>query len=230
MFENAICIIPARGGSKRIPRKNIRNFLGKPIIAYSISAAIDSGLFSKVMVSTEDHEIAQIAKSYGADVPFLRNQNNAKDNSTTIDVLIEVLDRFSVNNINFDYLCCLYPCAPFVTPDLLRQAFEHLQKGKFDAVIPIVPYGFPPERSFGIKQGRIEYKFPQYEQIRSQDIERSYHDAGQFYWGRVDALLSERSLVPKNTSYIELDEVNVQDIDNETDWKLAELKYNLNQK
>lgn len=221
-----LCIIPARGGSKRIPRKNIKDFLGKPIIAYSIEAAIKSNLFDEVMVSTDDNEIAAIAKKYGAKVPFMRSEENADDFATTYDVIREVLSYYRKNNMIFAQACCIYPCAPFVCVQKLQEA--HCKLLQFDTVFPVVKYGFPIQRAL-IKDenDRLEFFQPEFELSRSQDLISSYHDAGQFYWFDIEALEKNNALISNKTGAVVLSEIEVQDIDNEIDWKLAELKYKL---
>ncbi|MBW2962888.1 pseudaminic acid cytidylyltransferase [Mesonia aestuariivivens] len=221
-----LCIIPARGGSKRIPRKNIKDFLGKPIIAYSIETAIKSGLFDEVMVSTDDEEIAEIAKKYGARVPFLRSKEKANDVATTFDVIEEVLLNYKKERISFDNACCIYPCAPFVTSSRLTESFKMLSN--YDTVFPVVKYGFPIQRALKMEnQQKILFIQPEYSLARSQDLSDSYHDAGQFYWFKPEILLQSKTLMTDNTGGIELSELEVQDIDNRVDWKLAELKYKL---
>ena len=222
-----ICIIPARGGSKRIPRKNIKGFLGKPIIAYSIETAIDSGLFDEVMVSTDDTEIADIAKKYGAKVPYMRSAKNSDDFATTFDVIKEVINYYKDQSIEFDNLCCLYSCAPFVNPKVLLRAFNQLTKKKFDTVFPIIPFSFPIQRALRVKQGKVSMILEDNLNIRSQDLEKSFHDAGQFYWCNTKRLLSSEKLITPNSGGIEISELDAQDIDNQMDWYLAELKFQL---
>lgn len=224
---NNICIIPARGGSKRIPGKNIKDFIGKPIIAYSIEAARESGLFDEVMVSTDDSEIAQIAKDYGARVPFLRSSKNADDFATTAEVLLEVIECYGEQGRNFDNLCCIYPCAPFVQTDKLRKAHEMLVEESLDCVFPVVPFGYPVQRALRVQGHNASMFSPQYEFSRSQDLEEAYHDCGQFYFVKVESLFRNRSLFSVNTGVIILGLMEAQDIDTESDWKLAELKYRL---
>ena len=180
-----IAIIPARGGSKRIPRKNIRPFLGKPVIAYSIAAALQSGLFDEVMVSTDDEEIAEVARQYGAKVPFMRSATTADDYATTADVMLEVLECYKKQGIEFDTLCCVYSTAPFVTADSLKSAYHLLAEKKFDAVFTAVAYSYPVQRGLKIDDGKIRMVWPEYRKSRSQDLETIYHDAGQFYVSRV---------------------------------------------
>lgn len=223
-----IAIIPARGGSKRIPRKNIKSFLGKPIIAYSIEAAIQSGLFDEVMVSTDDSEIASIAQEFGAKVPFLRSDKNADDFATTMDVISEVLETYKKEGKEFDYGICIYPTAPFVSAQLLKEAMEKLITGKYDCVFPVLRYSFPIQRALKIADlDTIQMIDEQMMQVRSQDLEPTFHDSGQFYCFDVANFKENKVLWTSNTSYIEISELEAQDIDNESDWKLAELKYKL---
>lgn len=223
-----ICIIPARGGSKRILKKNIKHFLGKPIIAYSIKAALDSQLFDEVIVSTDDDKIAEIAVAYGAKVPFLRSIKNADDYATTFDVIKEVVLKYESLNKTFEYICCLYACAPFVTSNKLIDAFDLLQNGNFDSVLPITAFGFPVQRAFKIdKNNKTSFIYPEFNLTRSQDLEESYHDVGQFYWMNTSNCLEKKAIITNNTGSIIISETEAQDIDTEVDWKLAELKYGL---
>jgi N-acylneuraminate cytidylyltransferase len=223
-----LAIIPARGGSKRIPRKNIKDFLGKPIIAYSIEAAIKSGLFEEVMVSTDDEEIAKIAKYYGAKVPFIRSTKNADDYATTFDVIKEVILKYESLNQTFDYTCCLYACAPFVTANKLTDAFDVLKKENFDSVLPIIPFGFPIQRALKkAENNKTTFFNPEFSMTRSQDLDQSYHDAGQFYWMNTENCLQKNAVLTDNTGSIVISELEAQDIDTELDWKLAELKHKL---
>jgi len=222
-----ICIIPARGGSKRIPRKNIKEFLGKPIIAYSIKAALDSGLFDEVMVSTDDVEIADIAKKFGAKVPFMRSANNSDDFATTFDVIEEVIKYYKDQSVEFNNLCCLYSCAPFVTSKILLKAYNQLIEKKFDSVFPIISYSSPIQRALKVNQGKVSMILKDNLNIRSQDLEKSFHDAGQFYWGNTNQLLISKKLITSNSGGIEISELDAQDIDTIRDWNLAELKHQL---
>lgn len=224
---SSVAIITARGGSKRIPHKNIKDFLGKPIIAYSIKAALESGCFDEVMVSTDDVKIAEIAKEYGAKVPFFRSAENSDDFSTTRDVVKEVLKQYGEQGRSFDYACCIYPTAPFITPQRLRESMKLLKEKQADSVFPVVQFSFPPQRSIILEEGKAAFKWPEFALARSQDLEPFYHDCGQFYCMNVKAFGEQELLVMKNTYPVVLDEMEVQDIDNETDWKLAELKYRL---
>jgi len=227
-MSKKLCIIPARGGSKRIPRKNIKDFLGKPIISYSIKSAIESNLFDEVIVSTDDEEIAEISKSYGARVPFLRSKKNSSDIATTFDVLKEVFEKLEDQNQYFEYCCCIYPCAPFVKSDILLASFKKMKKNNFDSIFPIIKYGHPIQRALKINlEGQVQYNSSEYALTRSQDLEEMFHDAGQFYWMRVTEILKYRKVVTENSGGIEITELEAQDIDSEMDWKLAELKFNL---
>jgi len=222
-----IAIITARGGSKRIPKKNIRPFLGVPIIAYSIKAAIESNCFNEVMVSTDSEEIAEISKNYGAKVPFYRSEKTSNDYASTVDVLSEVISKYKENNQTFDFGCCIYPTAPFVSSKIINDSYNKLLQTKSDTILSVVQYSFPPQRSLIKNNDRVEYWFPEYSSKRSQDLIPVYHDAGQFYWFNIDKFITNQKLVSKNTTFFECSELEVQDIDNEIDWKLAEVKYKL---
>lgn len=222
-----IAIITARGGSKRIPHKNRKEFCGKPIIEYSIEAAKQAGIFDTVMVSTDDNKIAEIAKNAEAEVPFMRSAETSSDYATTADVLMEVLEKYKERGIRYENACCIYPTAPFVTGNKLRQAMDMLVNEKKDSVIPVVPFSFPPLRGMVINDGKLEYKWQEYAMKRSQDLEEIYHDCGQFYAFRVESFEKEKKLVTNNTAGMIISELEVQDIDNETDWELAEMKYRL---
>ncbi len=221
-----IAIITARSGSKRIPKKNIKFFLGKPIIAYSIEKAINSKLFDKVMVSTDDKEIADISKNYGAEVPFFRSKKNSDDFSTTPDVLIEVLETYKKLNEEFDFGCCIYPTAPLISKKELKKSFDLLISKKYDCVFPILPFSYPIQRALRIENSeKVEMINPLNYRVRSQDLEKMYHDAGQFYWFNVSKFINKKKLWTNNTGFIIVDEINTQDIDDEMDWRLAEIKY-----
>ena len=224
---SSIAIITARGGSKRVPRKNIKNFCGKPIMLYSVEAALASGCFDEVMVSTDDEEIAQLAKEAGASVPFLRSEKTSGDFATSAEVIEEVLKEYEKRGQNFEYACILYPTAPFVTGEKLKKAMELLIGEDADSVLPIVQFSFPPQRAFVSENGRIRFANEQYAKTRSQDLEPMYHDCGQFYVLSADVFKRTKKMVTKNTGAIEISEMEMQDIDNEIDWKLAELKYEL---
>lgn len=222
---NKIAVITARGGSKRIPRKNIRLFCGKPIIAYSIQAAIDSQLFDEVMVSTDDDEIASLSKEYGAKVPFFRSKECSSDVAITADVLSEVLVSYNKLGIVPDYICCIYPTAPFVTPSILQDAFNLLLERKASAVNPVARYSYPIQRALYLREGVISMREPEHIVTLSQDLEPCFHDAGQFYWFNVVDFKKRPTLLGPNTVGLELPEWKVQDIDHENDWVQAEMKY-----
>jgi len=222
-----LCIIPARGGSKRIPRKNIKPFMGQPIIAYSIEAALNSGVFDEVMVSTDDEEIADVARQYGAAVPFLRFAETSNDYATTVDVLLEVVSRYKEQGKDFDTICCLYSTAPFVTSERLQEASSQISD-TIDACFTIVQYSYPIQRSLRINEnGCVEMNFPEHLKSRTQDLEKVYHDAGQFYFVKTDALVNEKTVWCKRTAPLILSELEVQDLDTLTDWQLAEMKFQL---
>jgi len=220
-----LAIIPARGGSKRIPRKNIKNFHGKPIIAYSIEAALKSGLFDEVMVSTDDEEIKIISLEYGAKVPFLRSENTSNDTATTLEVIREVLESYKKEDRTFDEVCCIYPTAPLMKSSHLTAGLDLLEN-EIASVFPVVPFSFPILRSLKVDEDNfVSMNWPEYSQTRSQDLPAAYHDAGQWYWLRPE-LISD-SLYSDNSKVIILSEMEVQDIDNESDWKMAEVKWKM---
>lgn len=222
-----LCIIPARGGSKRIPRKNIKLFVGKPIIAYSIEAALKAGIFDEVMVSTDDMEFADVARKYGASVPFFRSEATSNDYATTVDVLLEVVNSYRELGKEFDNLCCLYSTAPFVTPGRLKEAYKSLSDN-VDGCFTVVEYSYPIQRSLKINdQGFVEMTFPEHMKSRTQDLEKLYHDAGQFYFLKTKAMEQENTVWCSRTEPIVLSELEVQDLDTLTDWQLAEMKYKL---
>lgn len=223
----AIAIIPARGGSKRIPRKNIRPFRGKPILAYAIEAALASGLFETVMVSTDDDEIAAVAEEFGAVVPFRRSAQTASDHATTAEVIQEVLGELAQRGQSFDYVTCVYPTAAFITADLLREAFGRLQTGDFDCVMPVQPFEFPVQRALRWANDRVTLLQPEYALMRTQDMEPAYHDAGMFYCLDVKRFQQVGQMIPPNTGAVRISEMQAHDIDNETDWQLAELKHQM---
>jgi N-acylneuraminate cytidylyltransferase len=223
-----LCIIPARGGSKRILKKNSKDFLGKPIIAYSIETALNSNLFKEVMVSTDDKEIANIAKQYGAKVPFFRSSENADDYATTVDVIEEVIQQYQQKDIYFEYACCIYPTAPFIDESLLKNGLNQLLNNDFDCVFPVIEFSFPIQRALkkDINNKMILFQ-PEHQNSRSQDLEKAYHDAGQFYWFNTQKLLEKGKLWTDNTGIIVIKESEGQDIDTLEDWKIAEIKYKL---
>lgn len=227
---NNLAIIPARGGSKRIPKKNIKNFLGEPIISYSINSAIKSKLFDRVLVSTDDVEIAELSTNIGADVPFLRSAGNSGDFSTTIDVLFEVLNKFLNQGIKYDNVCCIYPCAPFIKSNTLLETFSIFIENKCDSLFPIVKYSNPIQRSFTFENGLVSPLFNENINARSQDLVSTYFDAGQFYWLKSSTILEKHKIFTDNSFGYIISELEAQDIDNESDWEIAELKYKLKNK
>ena len=222
-----LCIIPARGGSKRIPKKNIKDFLGKPIIAYSIQAALNSNLFDEVMVSTDDEKIAKIARQYGANVPFMRSKENADDFATTVEVLLEVIEKYIALKLTFDNICCLYPTSPFTTGKKIKEAFIKLKEENLDAVFPVMAFSYPIQRALKLNDDKISFFYPEFENSRSQDLEETYHDAGQFYFLKATKVLKNKRIFSNNVGGVIISELEAQDIDNETDWKIAEIKYEL---
>jgi len=222
-----LAIIPARGGSKRIPRKNIKDFLGKPIIAYSIEAAIKSGLFDEVMVSTDDDEIAEVAKNYGAKVPFLRSSGNSNDYAGISEVCIEVISEYERSGKSFEIICCILPTAPFVIAEKLVNGMDVLKRGIYDSVFTVAEYSYPIQRSLKMDGDFIKMRWPENFSKRSQDLEKTYHDAGQFYFIRKDILIGEKRMFVEKSGAIILNELEVQDIDTETDWEVAEIKYKM---
>ena len=222
-----ICIIPARGGSNRIPYKNIKEFNGKPMIAYSIEAANKSNCFDRVIVSTDDDEIAKIARLYGAEVPFLRPDELSDNHVGTLPVIkhaIEWVDR--KNSDQVDYVCCLYATAPFLKAQAIASAFEQLQVLKAEYCLAVTSFAFPIQRAVKLtSQNKLEMFYPDYVNTRSQDLEEGYHDAGQFCWGKVDAFRAMRPIFSELTCPFVLPKHLVQDIDTPEDWKRAELTF-----
>jgi pseudaminic acid cytidylyltransferase len=223
-----LAIIPARGGSKRIPHKNIRHFMGKPIMQYSIEVALNSGLFDEVIVSTEDEEIAKTAKQLGASVPFYRSDEAAGDNATMATVMIDVMDSYEKIGKTFDYFCCILATAPFTTIDRLKEAYNKMINGRFDSVVPFVPYPVPIQQAFKLdpdKNNKVEMFFDDQYGIRTQDFIPSYYDAGQFYWMRPESVREKKRISCDNTGAIVISELEAHDIDTEDDWRIAEQKY-----
>lgn len=218
----SIAIITARGGSKRIPRKNVKVFMGKPMVAYAIAAALESNLFDEVMVSTDDSEIAKIAKENGAVVPFMRSSATSNDYATTADVLNEVITEYGKRGVAFDSFCCIYPCVPFLTGDLLRAAHTAFVSSGADSLMPVVKYSFPIQRALRRNaEGFLEYREPENKLKRSQDLEPMYHDVGMFYFHKTASFCAKNARM----AMFEMPEERVQDIDTMDDWKMAELKY-----
>ena len=228
MGVNKLAVITARGGSKRIPNKNIKNFCGKPILAYSIEAALQSGVFDEVMVSTDSEEIAEVAEKYGAKVPFMRSAKNSDDFATTKDVLLEVFGKYIELGNDLEYACCIYPTAPFITADKIREGRELLNREQVYMVNPIVKFSFPPQRGLVIDENNIiQLKWPENRDRRSQDLEDIYHDCGQFYWYNVKEFMNRDGIMDGFSAPVIIDDLYVQDIDNESDWEIAEMKYRI---
>lgn len=224
---SSIAIITARGGSKRIPRKNIKSFMGKPMIAYAIQACREADVFDEVMVSTDCADIADIAKLHGANVPFMRSAATSGDFSSTYDVLDEVVSEYRKQGKTFDVVACVYPCVPFLTGSRLVDAMDILVQRKVEAVVPVCRYPVPVEWAMKIVDGLLTANDPAALNIRSQDLVPKYFDVGMFYLIKTDTLLREKTLFPKSTAAVVLDEMEVQDIDDMDDWRMAELKYSL---
>lgn len=225
MEAKAVAIIPARGGSKRIPRKNIKSFCGKPIIAYSIEAAINSGCFQKVIVSTDDPEIASVAEKYGAEVPQLRDAALSDDYATTLDVM--AVEARKLQNIK--YICCIYATAPLLLSTDLQQSFKLIsEEDDIDYIFSVTNYGFPIQRALKLdNEKRISMFDNEYSQVRSQDLEEAWHDAGQFYWGSRDAWENKCPIFSERSLGYPLPRYRVQDIDYIEDWEITELLFKL---
>lgn len=221
-----VAVIPARGGSKRIPRKNIKLFCGKPIIAWSIEAALNSNCFDRIIVSTDDLEISEISQQFGADVPFMRPAKLADDHTVTVSVISHATRWLIEHNQAPDFICCIYPTAPLVQPGDIQRGLELLNQTGCDYVFPVTPYSPPIQRAFRIvESGRIEMLQPQHLSTRSQDLETLYHDAGQFYWGTRDAWIGERPIYGVGSVPMVIPRNRTQDIDTTEDWMLAELLF-----
>jgi pseudaminic acid cytidylyltransferase len=221
-----VAVIPARGGSKRIPRKNIKPFCGKPMIAWSIEAALQSGCFEQVIVSTDDKEIADVARQYGADVPFMRPAELSDDHTGTIPVIAHAIEQLSRQGAAPQQVCCIYATAPFITPQDLQRGLELLMTNSCDYAFSVTSYPFPIQRAIRITQsGRVEMFRPEQFAMRSQDLEEAYHDAGQFYWGRTAAWLTGRPIFSPDAVPVILPRHQVQDIDTLEDWQRAELMF-----
>lgn len=221
-----ICLIPARGGSKRILGKNIKEFNGKPIIAYSIEAAIKSGCFDRIIVSTDDKEIAEFANHFGAETPFIRPAELANDFIGTIPVTKHAIQWLKENKCTPDYVCCLYATVPFITANLISESFNKIFKSKFEFIFAVTNYPAPIKRAIKINnQDRVEMINPDHYNTRTQDFEEFYFDAGQLCWGKSYSWEREESVIGPNTSTIILPSYLVNDIDTEEDWRKAEIMY-----
>lgn len=220
-----VAIIPARGGSKRIPRKNIKLFCGKPMIAHSIVTAQESKIFDRIVVSTDDQEIVDIAIEYGAEVPFIRPTELADDFATTAVVIKHAIEELQ-KSTKIDYVCCIYATAPFVLSEDLQNSYEVLKGSKADYVFSATSFPFPIQRAFKLlSENRVEMFEPEHILTRSQDLEEAYHDAGQFYWGPIDSFLQKKPFFSKSSRAHLLPRHRVQDIDTFEDWQRAEFMY-----
>jgi len=225
-MKNMIAIITARGGSKRIPKKNIKEFMGKPMLAYAIEAALGSHLFDTVMVSTDDEEIADVARRYGAEVPFMRSEMTSSDFASTTDVLLEVIQEYKKLGSEFEKVCCIYPCVPFLSSKSLIEAYEKFTVD-VDALMPVCKYPVPVEWAVSIKDGLVNNFDPDGWKIRSQDLEPKYYDVGMFYYVQTEKMQQYQSVRPPKTAAYIIDESECQDIDTVEDWMSAELKYKI---
>jgi N-acylneuraminate cytidylyltransferase len=226
--KKKIAIIPARGGSKRIPRKNIREFCGHPIIKYSIDVAKNAGCFDEIIVSTEDEEIAAIAEELGGSVPFLRSKKCASDIAALEDVTLEVIEKFEKIGKRFDYICCILSTAPFITVDRILEGLKILKDKNVDSVFPVTGYAYPIQRALKINEdSTMSLIWPENDDKRSQELIPAFHDAGQFYWARREPFLRQHRFFSDNCYPLEISSKEVQDIDTEDDWQEAELKYKI---
>jgi len=221
-----IAVIPARGGSKRIPRKNIQDFCGKPIIAYSIEQALKSNLFDHVIVSTDDEEIASVAREYGAKTPFIRPDNIADDFTGTNAVVKHAINWYERQNQQISFACCIYATAPFLQANFLREGHDKLVNSNKSFTFSVTSFPFPIQRAIRINnQGEIDTFYPEHINSRSQDLEAAYHDAGQFYWGKSEAFLQDVITFSSSSLPIILPRYLVQDIDTQEDWVRAEMMF-----
>lgn len=223
-----LCVIPARGGSKRIPRKNIKDFLGKPVIAYAIQAAFDSRLFDEIMVSTDDEEIAEVARKYGATIPFFRSSETSNDFAGTAEVLTEVINNYKKINKFFSKICCIYPVSPLIRAASLKEAYDLLEQNQLDNSFPVCQFSNSIWRALNVDdEKKVTMIWPENKNKRTQDLTTSYYDAGQFYWLDTDKFMETGEFFTDATGSIILDELHSQDIDTLMDWKLAEIKYKM---
>lgn len=221
-----LCVIPARGGSKRIPRKNIKSFCGQAMIGYSIKAALDSQYFDQIIVSTDDAEIAEISKYFGASVPFVRPESLSNDYAGTTPVVKHAIEWFDDQDQSPSEVCCLYATAPFVTANTIKRSYDQMQHTQADYCFTVTSFAFPIQRAIKVtSENRIEMFYPENFEIRSQDLEESYHDAGQFYWGKAESFRQKKPLFSKSSTPYILPRHLVQDVDTPEDWKRAELMY-----
>ena len=223
--NRALCVIPARGGSKRIPRKNVKYFLGKPLIAYSIEAALNSGVFERVIVSTDDAEIADVAVKFGAQVPFMRDAALSDDYATSSDAVADAATRLG----EYTHVCCLYATAPLITGEILREAYGKFEEAGCEFLFSATAFSFPIQRAIRLEQnGAVNMFYPQFALTRSQDLERAYHDAGAFYFGRREAWLEKKPIFAPHSRAFLLPRNLVCDIDTPEDFEFAQKLYEIN--
>lgn len=222
-----IAIITARGGSKRIPKKNIKEFMGKPMLAYAIETAKASGIFDEIMVSTDSEEIAEVAKKYGANVPFMRSDRTSNDFATTFDVIDEVIAKYKENGKIFEEVCCIYPCVPFLTAATLKDAYTVMQGKSAVGIMPVCRYPVPIEWAMKMEDGILVPNDRESQRIRSQDLLPKYYDVGMFYFCKIAPMLKEKTMHPSDTLGYVIDELECQDIDTPDDWRTAEMKYKI---
>lgn len=220
-----IAIIPARGNSKRIPKKNVKHFCGKPIIAYAIETAKQSGCFDEIMVSTDNEEIATVAREYGATVPFMRSNENAGDHAGIMDVIDEVLGKYRERGDLFEYACCMFATTPLLQFSYVVKGLDLMQEHNATSVFPVVRYGYPIQRSLRFDNGKVLMFWPENYSARSQDLEPAFHDAGQFYWLNLKQYPGPTNMFDDNAFGVEYPDLYMQDIDTMEDWELAEFKY-----
>jgi pseudaminic acid cytidylyltransferase len=223
-----IAIIPARGGSKRIPGKNIKNFHGLPVIAYAIKAAKESGVFSEVFVSTDSEEIAEIGRSFGATIPWLRSKDLSDDHATTISVMQDTINKLKTRLSELEYACCIYPATPLLQPSFISKGFQMLRDGNWDYVFSASRTDTPPERMFSLDSGNlVEMHSPEHQATRTQDFLPSYHDAGQFYFGRRSSWESGLQIFSGRSTIVEIPRELAVDIDTLDDWHYAEYLFEM---
>lgn len=223
--QKTLAIIPARGGSKRIINKNIKNFCGQPIINYSIQAALQSGCFDEVMVSTDSEKIAAVAKQAGAKVPFMRSSATSDDHAVLSEVILEVIQQYAAQNQSFSQVCCILPTAPFLTAAILQKGLVLLEEKNAHSVFPVMQFHYPIQRGLKIVDDQLKMCWPENEKTRSQDLEPVYHDAGQFYWVNAEHFLKTKSLFSQKAYPLIISALKAHDIDSEEDWRLAEIKF-----
>ena len=228
--SNAVAVIPARGGSKRVLRKNIRDFHGRPMLSWSIEAALASKCFGQVIVSTDDEEIAEVARACGAEVPFIRPIELSGDHVATIPVVAHAVNWLRQNGSPPGFVCCIYATAPFLSVEDLCRGFDLIQQTGGDYVFPVTMFDFPIQRAIRVKEtGQVEMFQPEHFSTRSQDLEEAYHDAGQFYWGKVAAWIDGTPFFSPNAWPLKIPKSRAQDIDTEEDWAIAERLFALQQ-